>query len=205
VQLGVFGGSFDPPHIGHLLMAQDAVETLGLDRVLFVPAGAQPLKGALFAPPRDRLAMVRLLVGDDPRMTVDPIEIERPGLSFTVDTLRGLHARYPEAEFTLLLGADAAALLPQWREPATVLQLARLVVFSRDGRTPAPLPAWLAAAASAGAGEPLLLPARRVDVSSTEIRARVAQGRPVRGMVPDSVAAYIAAHGLYLERDRTGG
>jgi nicotinate-nucleotide adenylyltransferase len=197
VRLGVFGGSFDPPHVGHLLLAQDAVEHLALDRLVFVPAARQPLKPGAGASAAHRLAMVGLLAGDEPRFAVDPVEIERGGLSFTVDTLRHLRRRDPEASLLLLLGADAAVLLPQWREPGEVLALARLVVMTRDDRTAATLPAEIRALAIRGAGEPLALAARRVDVSSTEIRERVAAGRSVRGFVPEAVAGYIAAHGLY--------
>jgi nicotinate-nucleotide adenylyltransferase len=197
VRLGVFGGTFDPPHFGHLLLASDAVERLSLDRVIFVPAFRQPLKDGLGgATPEQRLAMTALLIGDDPRFVLDGSEVERGGLSYTVDTLRDLHRRYRGAEFHLLLGADAVQLLPRWREPAEVLRLARLVVVGR-GDAGASLPEAVRTLAAAGAGEPLALAARRFDVSSTEIRSRLAEGRPIRGFVPDAVAAYIAGHGLY--------
>ncbi len=197
MRLGVFGGTFDPPHFGHLLLASDAVERLSLDRVIFVPAYRQPLKdGRGGASPTQRLAMTALLIGDDPRFVLDGSEVERGGLSFTVDTLRDLHRRYRGADFHLLLGTDAVELLPKWREPAEVLRLARLVVVGR-GDLGATVPEAVRALAVAGAGEPLVLAARRFDVSSTEIRARLAEGRPIRGFVPDAVAAYIAGHGLY--------
>ncbi|MDX2184139.1 MAG: nicotinate-nucleotide adenylyltransferase [Gemmatimonadaceae bacterium] len=197
MRLGVFGGTFDPPHFGHLLLASDAVERLSLDRVIFVPAYRQPLKdGRGGASPMQRLAMTALLIGDDPRFVLDGSEVERGGLSFTVDTLRDLHRRYRGADFHLLLGTDAVELLPKWREPAEVLRLARLVVVGR-GDLGATVPEAVRALAVAGAGEPLVLAARRFDVSSTEIRARLAEGRPIRGFVPDAVAAYIAGHGLY--------
>src|ERR1017187_10371017 len=134
MRIGIFGGTFDPPHVGHFLAASDAYEALGLDRVLFVPAAGQPLKSAIMASPADRLAMVELLVGDDPRFAAEPIEIERGGLSFTVDTLRALHDRWKSdgaLALVLLLGADAAATLPQWREPAAVASLAEVVVLRR--------------------------------------------------------------------------
>lgn len=184
MRIGIFGGTFDPPHVGHLIVAQDAAEALGLDRVLFVPAATQPLKaGQEAAPPADRLAMVRLLLGDDPRFAVEAAEVERGGLSYTVDTLRALRRRWPAgtAELVLLLGADAAAQFPQWREPAEVRALAEVVVLSR-GDAPAGV---------------RVVPTRRVDVSSTEVRERVRAGRPVRALVTDPVAAYIAARGLY--------
>ena len=188
MRIGIFGGTFDPPHTGHLLAASDAHEALGLDRIVFVPAAGQPLKSAIVASPADRLAMVRHLAGDDPRFAVDPIEIERGGLSFTIDTLRALHERF-KAEtalaLVLLLGADAAATLPQWREPAEVSRLAEIVVLRRTGGGAVP----------AGVGR--VIDTRRVDVSSTEIRARVRAGKSIRGFVPEPVAAYIEGRRLY--------
>jgi nicotinate-nucleotide adenylyltransferase len=188
MRIGIFGGTFDPPHIGHLLAASDAYESLELDRIVFIPAAGQPLKAAIVASPADRLAMVRLAVGDGPRFTVDPIEIERGGLSFTVDTLRALRERWRSDSalaLVLLLGADAAATLPQWREPADVASLAEVVVLRRAGGGDAP--------ATTGRA----IDTRRVDVSSTEIRARVAAGKSIRGFVPEPVAAYIESRRLY--------
>jgi nicotinate-nucleotide adenylyltransferase len=188
MRIGIFGGTFDPPHIGHLLAAGDAYETLRLARVLFVPAAAQPLKSAIVASPVDRLAMVERLVSGDPRFSVDPIEIERGGLSFTVDTLRALHDRWRSESglvLVLLLGADAAATLPQWREPEAVASLAEIVVLNRAG-----------SGQTAGVTG-RAIDTRRVDVSSTEIRARVAAGQSIRGFVPESVAAYIDSRRLY--------
>jgi nicotinate-nucleotide adenylyltransferase len=186
VRLGIFGGSFDPPHVGHLLVVADAVEALGVDRLVFVPAGVQPLKaGQAVAAPRHRLAMVRLLAGDDPRFAVDPIEIDREGLSYTVDTLAAFAERHPEAERFFLVGTDVLAAFGEWREPEKVLRLATLAVMQREGDS-RPIPK--------GA---VRVETRRVDVSSTEIRERVRSGRAIRGFVPEAVAAYIAAHRLY--------
>lgn len=195
--MGVFGGTFDPPHVGHLLLASDAVERLPLDLLVFVPAAQQPLKGRAGAAPEDRLAMTRLLAADDPRFVVDPVEVERGGLSFMVDTLRDLRRRHAGATLFLLLGADAVVRVPEWRAAEEVLAAARLVVVARAGEGPGSVPPGVAAMAAAGAGAPLVLDARRVDISSTEIRARLAAGRPVRGFVCDAVAAHIAARGLY--------
>jgi len=188
MRIGIFGGTFDPPHIGHLLAASDAYEALGLDRVLFVPAAGQPLKSAVVASPADRLAMVERLVEGDARFAADPIEIERGGLSYTVDTLRAFHDRWKSdgaLVLVLLLGADAAATLPQWREPADVASLAEVVVLRRAGGAETP-PATGRA-----------IETRRVDVSSTEIRARVRAGKSIRGFVPEPVAAYIEGRRLY--------
>jgi nicotinate-nucleotide adenylyltransferase len=202
VRVGVFGGTFDPPHLGHWLVAQDALEALSLDRLLFVPAAQQPLKGPGGASPAHRLAMVKGMVGNDPRFGVESVEIDRAGLSFTIETLRTLRTQYPEAELHLLLGADAAMLFPKWREPEAILALARLVVLHRDGVEGQGLTAALTQIARTGAGEPISLATRRIDVSSTEIRARLAAGQPIRGFVPDSVADYVAAHGLYRQAPR---
>jgi len=186
VRLGIFGGSFDPPHVGHLLVVADALEALGLDLVVFVPAAVQPLKAEQAAAgPRHRLAMVRLLVDDDPRFSVDPIEIEREGLSYTVETLAAFAERYPEAERFFLVGTDVLASFGQWRKPEQVLRLATLAVMQREGETGRVPP---------GA---VRVETRRVDVSSTEIRQRVRAGRTIRGFVPEAVAAYIADERLY--------
>jgi nicotinate-nucleotide adenylyltransferase len=188
VRLGIYGGSFDPPHLGHLLPVIDAAEQLGLDGVRFVPAAIQPLKvGRASASPADRLAMTERLVEGIPGFTVDPAEIDRPGLSYSVDTLAGVAADAPGAELFLLLGADAYALFDQWRDPDRVRALATIVVMVRgDGTTPPRERPGVR-----------VLQSRRVDISSTELRARVRDGRTIRGFVPDAVAQYVAEHRLY--------
>lgn len=189
MRLGIFGGSFDPPHLGHLLPVIDAAEALGLDAVKFVPAAVQPLKvGRTTASPTDRLAMTGLLVARIPGFTADATEIERPGLSFTVDTLAAISSAEPTAELVLLLGADAFAVFDQWRQPERILTLARVAVMTRSGES-VPLEQMKAGVQ--------VLPTRRVDISSTELRARVAAGRTIRGFVPDAVADYIAERRLY--------
>jgi nicotinate-nucleotide adenylyltransferase len=189
VRIGLFGGSFDPPHLGHWLVAIDAFERLALDRIDFVPAAAQPLKDEGHgASPEARLAMVRAMAAGDPRVGVNPAEIERGGLSFTVDTVSAYRAAHPTDDVHLLVGADAAASLPRWREPERLLGLVRLVVLARGAEAP-DASAWPAGA--------VVLPNRRVDISSTEVRARVRDGLSIRGFVADAVAAYIADHALY--------
>jgi nicotinate-nucleotide adenylyltransferase len=189
VRLGIFGGSFDPPHLGHLLPAIDAAEALGLDAVKFVPAAVQPFKvGRATASPADRLAMTERLVAGIPGFTADATEIERPGLSFTVDTLAAVSAAAPDAELVLLLGVDAFTLFDQWRESERIRSLASLAVMARSGET---VPAERVTAGVQ------VLQTRRVDISSTELRARVAAGRTIRGFVPDAVADYIAERRLY--------
>jgi len=196
-RVGVFGGSFDPPHLGHLLVASDAVDVLGLDRLLFVPAATQPLKhvGRRPAPAVARLAMLRALIGDDPRFGVDALEIDRGGLSYTVDTLDTLAARWPGARRFLLVGTDVLSTFVRWREPLRVRALATLVVLVRDVAEDAA--AGPTVAPSFPGGLPRMLPTRRIDLSSTEVRARVAAGKSVRGFVPDAVAAIIRDGALY--------
>lgn len=187
-RIGVFGGTFDPPHTGHLLLALDALDHLALTRLLLVPAARQPLKrGVEMTGPEHRLAMVRALATADPRLAVDDSEVARGGLSYTVDTLRSLRAAQPDAELFLLMGEDTAATLPQWREPEALALLVTVAIAGR-GEEQGPLPEGFRAQR---------LPVRRVDISATEIRDRVRRGRSVRGFVPDAVAEYIAAQQLY--------
>jgi nicotinate-nucleotide adenylyltransferase len=188
--IGVFGGTFDPPHVGHLLSACEAAERVGLDRVLWVPAATQPFKqnrvsGASAA---DRLAMVRRTIAGVPGHALDTLEVDRGGVSYMVDTLRELHARDPDADWVLLLGRDAAAAIDRWREPARLRELARLVVMERAGEVEA---------GSLVSPRMQVVATRRVDVSSSEIRQRVASGKTIRGFVTDAVADYIATTGLY--------
>lgn len=187
MRLGIYGGSFDPPHLGHLLPVIDAAEQLGLDGVRFVPASIQPLKvGRATASPADRLAMTERLVHGIPGFSVDPAEIDRPGLSYMVDTLAGVATELPDAELFLILGADAYALFDQWRDPGGIRALATIVVLARSDEPPP----------REGPGV-RVLQSRRVDISSTELRARVRDGRTIRGFVPDAVAEYIGEHRLY--------
>jgi nicotinate-nucleotide adenylyltransferase len=190
VRLGILGGTFDPPHIGHFLAAVDAYEALSLDRLFFVPANRQPLKaGFAAAAAHQRLAMVRLLVGADERFAVDAIEIERAGLSYTVDTLKTFALRFPDAERFFLVGEDAMTAFGEWRDPEQILRLAQLAILRRPAATVgrrAVLPEGTIA-----------LETRLVDVSSTEIRQRVREGRSIRGFVPESVAAFIETERLY--------
>jgi nicotinate-nucleotide adenylyltransferase len=189
VRLGIFGGSFDPPHLGHLLPVIDAAEALGLDAVRFVPAGEQPFKvGSMSASPAHRFAMTERLVRGIPAFGADSAEIDRRGLSYSVDTVAQMGALYPAAELVLLLGVDAFAVFRQWREPERIQALATIAVLSRGGDQPI---------ASEDATVQMIQ-TRRVDISSTELRARVADGRTIRGFMPDAVADYIAEHRLYL-------
>lgn len=185
--VGLLGGSFDPIHVGHLIVGRAVAEALGLDELRFMPTGEQPLKrGRHGAGAAHRAAMVAAAVDDEPGLAVERLEADRPGPSYTVDTLRALRAREPGREFVVLLGADAAADLDQWHEAAALPGLARLVAFARPG-APRPSHALLHQVVEAPA----------VEISSTAIRGRVAAGRSIRYLVPDAVAEYIATHGLY--------
>lgn len=188
MRIGVFGGTFDPPHTGHVIVAGDACEALGLDLVLWVPVAVQPLKDAPpLAPAADRRRMVELSIHGDPRFALDTMEMDRGGLSFTVDTLAALAERRPEAKLVLLVGADAWASFDRWRDPERILELAEVAVIARAGDEPR----------TVAGRAPEVVTARRVDLSSTEIRDRVRRGLPITGFVPDAVREYIAAAGLY--------
>jgi nicotinate-nucleotide adenylyltransferase len=187
--IGLLGGSFDPVHHGHLIVGRVAVEALKLDELRFVPAREQPFKrGRHAAPAADRAAMLELAVAGMPGFGIERIELDRPGPSYTVDTLLALRAREPGCELTLLLGADAAAELDAWHRAKELPGLARIVVFARPG---APVPA-----------SPLISGAIEVpalEISATEIRRRTRAGLPIRYWVPDAVAEYVARHRLYLD------
>jgi nicotinate-nucleotide adenylyltransferase len=195
-RVGVLGGAFNPPHIGHLCLAQEAHARLGLDRVLLVPVREAPHRELESDPgTRQRLAMVELAAAGDDRLEASAIEVERPGTSYTVDTLRALHETEPSQELTLILGADQARRLRTWHEPEEVLSLARLAVAEREGLGSAEVAAELDGLADADEIVGFELP--RLDVSSTLVRERAAAGLPIRYLVPDAVADHIAAEGLY--------
>jgi nicotinate-nucleotide adenylyltransferase len=201
MRIGILGGSFDPPHVGHLLVAQDALDELALDRLLIVPAAQQPLKGTDQTPAAHRLAMAQACFGGIPRIEVDPIEIDRGGLSFMVDTVESLRRRWPSATLHLLVGDDVVSTLPRWRDVTRLLSMVQLIVLHRADRGH-DVTALAVPLESVGAAMARRLATRRVDLSSTEIRARVRDGRSIRGFVPDTVATYIATTGLYLENSR---
>lgn len=188
MRLGVLGGSFNPPHVGHLIIASDACEALALDKLLIVPAAANPLKGenTSGATAADRLQMAEAAFADDPRFEVSAMEIERGGLSYTVDTLEALAREYPGAELVLLVGMDAFKSMDRWKQPERIRELARLAVLARGDEAPA-LPAGVQAVTT-----------RRIDISSSEIRARLAAGRSVKGFVAESVERFISAAKLYV-------
>lgn len=190
MRIGVFGGTFDPPHIGHLILAADAVDALRLDKLIFVPAWAQPFKvdTPAVADAADRLEMVRLAVGGDPRYAVEDTEIRREGLSYTVDTLEEIARRNTKAELFLLIGQDTLEGFSGWKRPDRIRELAKLALMTRS------VPNSDTAVAVKGV---VTISTRRVDVSSTEIRERLASGKSIKGFVPEPVERFIAARGLY--------
>jgi nicotinate-nucleotide adenylyltransferase len=196
-RLGILGGTFNPPHLAHLLAAQEAHDQLGLDEVLLIPVAAPPHKAAPGDPGAAiRLELCRLAVADDERLAVSDIEVRRGGASYTADTLRALHATFPGADLTFIVGGDMASSLPTWREPAEVVRLARLAVAEREGARRVDILERLATVP--GAVERVdFFDLPRMDISSSLIRRRVAAGRPIRYLVPERVAEYIAQHGLY--------
>lgn len=191
MRLGVYGGAFDPPHLGHLVAASDACDALGLDRLLWVPSAVHPLK-AVGTAASVRLEMVRAAIAGDPRFEADDLELRRTGPSYTVDSLRELRAREPQAELFFLTGADNLADLPRWREPDEIARLATLAVVSRAGEALPP----------GGPFPAIAVTVTRLDVSSTEIRRRVAAGQSIRYLVPEAVRAVIARERLYGGRSR---
>jgi nicotinate-nucleotide adenylyltransferase len=191
----VLGGTFDPVHLGHLGAAHAALECAGLDRVLFMPSAHPPHRAGAVADAEERLAMCRLAVAGEPRFEVSDLEISRGGRSYTVDTLAELRMREPDTEMFLILGWDAARMFHTWREPSRVREMASIVVVNRPGADP-PDAGRLADAGLAGPAVVLCLRATP-DISASRIRKAIAEGQPVDGMVPDTVARFIAGHGLY--------
>ncbi|MBC7804634.1 MAG: nicotinate-nucleotide adenylyltransferase [Akkermansiaceae bacterium] len=198
MRLGVFGGSFDPIHLGHLRLAEEAREGFALDQVLFIPTWVSPFKtGRVVTPPEHRLQMVRLATDGNDAFAYSAIECIREGTSYTVDTLRTLQAENPSAELWFLTGTDAVADLPRWREPEEVLRLTRFAAATRAGTTVEEVRERLAHLPGKWQERISFFPMTNIDISSTDIRARLATGRSVHYLLPPEVEQYIAAHGLY--------
>jgi nicotinate-nucleotide adenylyltransferase len=196
VRLGLLGGTFNPPHLGHLVCAQEACAELGLERVLFVPAFEPPHKEVESDPGVEhRVELCRRAVGADPRFAVSRVEADVPQRSYTVDTLKRLHGTHPEYELTFIVGGDMAYALPTWHEPEALLALAELGVAEREGVVRADITERLAGLA--GADRIRFFDMPRLDISSSMIRRRVAAGRPIHFLVPQAVEDYIVDAGLY--------
>jgi nicotinate-nucleotide adenylyltransferase len=199
-RIGIFGGSFNPVHIGHLILAQDALENFGLAKVLFVPAALPPHKTSMnLASPEERLAMLRLALEGDPRFEVSDQEIKRGGISYSVDTVRALCERHPAAQLFFIIGADTLRELHSWKDIETMLSLCEFVTVGRPGiasgslcedqiKLPAPWPARICRN---------LVTGHEVEISSTDVRNRVARAQGIRYLVPAAVERYIKERNMY--------
>lgn len=189
-RIGLFGGSFDPVHCGHLLMARAAMEEAQLERMIFIPAAQSPFKpDGTSTPAAVRAAMLRLALAGQTQFEVDELEMQRGGVSYTIDTVQEFHRRHPEARFWYLIGADHVPLLPKWRSGGELAGLVEFLVIPRPGEPPAPLP------------EPFrgqVLRGFPFGVSSTKVRERVKDGLPIDHLVPSAVAEFIRNNRLYL-------
>jgi nicotinate-nucleotide adenylyltransferase len=197
MRLGIFGGTFDPIHLGHLRLAEEAREQIRLDRVLFVPNNVSPFKtGRTVTPGQVRLEMVQRAVADNPHFGASAVEVERAGPSYTIDTVRALRGEYgPDADLFLITGADAVRDLPAWREPDALLALlAGIATAARPGTD---RQAVLGALPAPWAARVTFIAMPALDISATDVRARAANGRSIRYLVPAPVAALIDAHGWY--------
>lgn len=194
LRLGIFGGTFDPPHVGHVAVATDVADALELDRVLWITAGQPPHKqGEPLTDADLRLEMTRAAARGDPRFRVSDLEVRRAGPSYTVDTLRALRRDHPDAELYLVLGADQVRTLETgWKEPLEVLRLATLALMDREGEAAPDVAPDLP-----GMERAVHVPVTRVDVSSTRVREAVAAGGDLSALVPDGVAEVIHREGLY--------
>jgi nicotinate-nucleotide adenylyltransferase len=204
--VGVLGGTFDPIHLGHLAIAEEVREALGLERVRFVPTAVPVHRpGRPIAAAADRVAMVQLAIAGHPAFEVSRAEVDRPGPSYAVDTLEGFVAEVRAAggqpDFTFILSAEAYAGLPTWHEPARLLELCRMAVVPRPGAGP-PDPVAITALVPGADRRTIVLDGPRLAISGSTIRARIAAGRSIRYLVPDAVAAYIGDHGLYAATPR---
>ncbi len=197
MRIGILGGTFNPPHIGHLVCAQEAYLQLGLARVLLIPARIPPHKPIEDEPGIDhRLEMCRLAIaGDERRFEVSDLEARRDGASYTVDTLEELHALEPESELFLIVGGDVALGFQEWRQPERVLALASLVVAERPGTSRSDVKHVLSQVAGGERTRFLDMPG--IEISSTLLRKRARKGEPTRYLVPDAVRRYIDRHRLY--------
>lgn len=199
MRIGLLGGTFDPIHIGHLVIAEEARLRMGLERVLFIPAGDQWMKAADLVSPSDaRVAMVRAAIADNPAFELSLVDVERPGPTYSIDTLGLLRERLgPKADLFFILGQDALEQMPQWHRPQEMLRLCTLVALPRPGVPP---PEWEALERQLpGVRERtrFLADAPQVQVSATEVRRRIAAGESVRYLVPEAVMEVIRKRGLY--------
>ncbi|HEX2096477.1 MAG TPA: nicotinate-nucleotide adenylyltransferase [Solirubrobacterales bacterium] len=194
--IGVLGSAFNPPHLGHLALAQEALWQLGLDEVVLMPTGEAPHKRILDDPgPELRLTMTRLAAADDTRFSVSALEVEREGPSYTYETLELLARERPDTDLVFVMGADAAVRLESWKHPERVVELARLAVARRSGVSDADVAAAMRSLRAGGRATILEMP--QFGVSSSAVRERAAEGRPLRYLVPEPVARFIEEKAIY--------
>ena len=203
MRIGILGGTFNPPHLGHLICAQEAYLQLGLDQVILIPARMPPHKPVEDDPGAEqRLELCRLAIQGDDRLAVSDIEIGREGPSYTVDTLEELHSSAPDHELFLIVGGDIAAGLPDWHEPERVLSLATLAVAKRRGTSQESVDAALGSLRGGDRARYFAMP--RIGISSTMLRDRARSGDPIRYYVPEAVVNYIERHRLYGQVESDG-
>ncbi len=196
-RIGLLGGTFDPPHIGHLVLGQEALVQLDLDQVLYVPAGQPPHKaGRSISQVPHRLAMLELAIAGNPAFGISRVDIDRPGPHFTVEMLALVLKQHPDALLYFIMGADSLADLLTWHQPRRIAELAKLVVMRRPGREPDI--AALAEAVPGITGRVYYIDAPLLEISSTDLQSRIRQGLPVRYLIPDAVIDYAQAHQLYF-------
>jgi nicotinate-nucleotide adenylyltransferase len=194
--IGVLGSAFNPPHLGHLALAQEALWQLQLSEVVLMPTGEAPHKRIVDDPGREqRLAMTRLAAADDARFSVSTLEVDRDGPSYTYETLELLADERGDTELVFVMGADAAVGLESWRRPERVVELARIAVASRSGVSEAEVAATMRSLGADGRATMLEMP--QFGVSSSSVRERAAAGRPLRYLVPESVARFVEEKGVY--------
>ena len=199
MRLGIFGGSFDPVHNAHLALARACQHKAALDEVWFTPTAVQPLKRhGPHATDAERVEMLRLATNDEAAWRVCTLEIDRGGPSYTVDTLRQIHVELPDAQLFFMMGADAARDAPRWREPAEIFRLGAPLIVRRAGQPEQDLAALAAYCPSDRLAQTVAMPA--TNISSSEIRRRIAAGESIDGMVPQSVANFITQYALYRDK-----
>ncbi len=204
MRLGIFGGTFDPIHLGHMVLAEHCREACRLDRVLFIPAGQPPHKTERqITSGKQRLEMVELAIAGHPSFAASSIEIDRDGPSYSVDTIAALAREHPDAELFFLIGSDSLADLPLWYQPARLAELATIVVATRPGSNRPDLASLRTVLSTAAIAriEHNIVEIPLIGISSSAIRARAAAGQSVRFLVPRAVECYIETHGLYVEVD----
>lgn len=195
MRIGILGGTFDPPHIGHLVIADQACAQLRLDHVWFAPAGDPPHKGDQITPVEHRVAMLQLAIQDNPRFELCRVDVERPGPHYSFELVEILHAQHPGCAWHFILGADSFMEMPRWRNPERLIALARLAVAKRPGMV---IDAGKVERALPGILQRVdWIDTPLIDISSTDLRRRVRAGWPLRYVMPEAVAAHIEHAGLY--------